>query len=408
MRDDLIGLLERADLALASCSGVIDDRALDPLIGAVRAVRIRMAYPEAVLVVALAGGTGSGKSSLLNALAGVELVDVGGMRPTTSHPSAAIPASAGDSLRGYLDHLGIGERHVYEGSGLCLIDLPDTDSVEIEHRHRVDVLLPLVDLVVWVTDPEKYRDARLHEEYLAPMGGYAEQLVIVLNQIDRLHPTELDDVLTDLEAALDEDRIVDAAIVPLATAPPSGPPIGVDELRLVLDEKRRLRPTLYSKLLTDLAETARSLSGEAGSGLDFDARAEKALEEAASALANGGAAEAADLLTGLLDSLAAEAGGPTAVKLESIAADVPAHIHRIEARLPPEASGRRRRLFRRGGSGGAPDRISAARVSLSEAVLRPARVVLARRAVAVASVGEFALEVENIRRRAGPRHRRSS
>jgi len=410
MRDELTDLLERADLALASCTGVIEDRVLDPLIGAVRAVRTRLAYPDELMVVALSGGTGSGKSSLFNVLAGEELVDVGGMRPTTSHAAAAIPSSAGDSVAGYLDRLGIGERHVYEGMGLCLLDLPDTDSVETEHRHQVDVLLPLVDVVVWVTDPEKYRDARLHEEYLAPMGRYSEQLVIVLNQIDRLNATELDDVLVDLETALDEDRLADVVVVPIATAPPSGPPIGIDELRTVLEDKHGNRHTLYSKLLTDLAETSGSLSEEAGSGLDFDARANVVLAEAVSALTEDRNAEAGDILTGFLDALAVDAGGRTGEKLKSIAADIPAHMLRIENRLPPERPDRRRGLFRRRhpGPGAAPDRVSLARMLLSEAAIRPARAVLARRALAVASVAEFALEVEETRRRAGLRHREMS
>lgn len=410
MRDELTELLEWADLALASCTGVIEDRVLDPLIEAVRAVRTRLAYPDEVMVVALAGGTGSGKSSLFNALAGAELVDVGGMRPTTSHAAAAIPSSAGESVEGYLDRLGIGERHVYEGMGLCLLDLPDTDSVETEHRHRADVLLPLVDVVLWVTDPEKYRDARLHEEYLAPMGRYSEQLIVVLNQIDRLDATDLDDVLVDLETALDEDLLEDVVVVPIATAPPSGPPIGIDELRSLVEEKRANRHNLYSKLLTDLEETSGSLSAEAGSGLDFDARADVVLAQAVSALTEDRTGEAGDILTEFLDALADDAGGPTGEKLMSIAADIPAHMLRIEKRLPPARPGRRRGFLRRRhpGPDDAPDRVSLARMSLSEAAIRPARAVLARRALAVASVAEFAVEVEDTRRRAGLRHRGSS
>ncbi|HEY7824959.1 MAG TPA: hypothetical protein VIG24_19120, partial [Acidimicrobiia bacterium] len=134
MRDRLIGLLEKADLALGSAAGVIEDRTLEPLIESVRAVRTRLSYPEDVLVAALAGGTGSGKSSLFNALCEADLVDVGGVRPTTSRPAAAVPVSVGAGMDGYLDRLGVEERHTHLGARICLLDLPDTDSVEVEHR----------------------------------------------------------------------------------------------------------------------------------------------------------------------------------------------------------------------------------------------------------------------------------
>lgn len=400
MRDQLIGLLDRADLALASCAEVIERSQLIPLIEAVQAVRTRTTYPEDVLVVALAGGTGSGKSSLLNTLAGEELVDVGGVRPTTSRPAAAIPSGAGSSIDGYLDRLGIEDRHVYQGTGLCLIDLPDMDSVHTEHRHRVDALLPLVDVVAWVTDPEKYRDSRLHDDYLKPLAAYSAQIIIVVNQVDRLSHSQLDEVGNDLQAALEEDHLEDAMIVLTAAAPPSGPPIGFEELRRVLEEKRSDRHTLYGKLLHDLEATSRALSTTAGSGLDFDVRAGEALDRAAVALAAGQATDAGDDLTGLLDALAEETGGVTAAKLEAIAADVATHVRRIEGDLPPEKpSGPRWRWWRRRSRPEEPNEAEAARVLLSEAVIRPARAVLARRAVAIASVAEFAWEVENFRQR---------
>jgi ABC-type nitrate/sulfonate/bicarbonate transport system ATPase subunit len=60
-------------------------------------------------VVALAGATGSGKSSLFNELVGADVATVGARRPTTSTPTAAVwgpdPASA------LLDWLAVGARH---------------------------------------------------------------------------------------------------------------------------------------------------------------------------------------------------------------------------------------------------------------------------------------------------------
>lgn len=398
MREDLAGLLEKADLALATVSDVIEEPVLAPLAEAVSSVRTRVSYPDDVLVVALAGGTGSGKSSLFNALCEEELVDVGGIRPTTSSPSAAIPASAGGSMDGYLDRLGVAARFTCRRGTTCLLDLPDTDSVEVEHRHRVDALLPLVDLVVWVTDPEKYRDARLHDDYLRPMSEYSDQFLFVINQSDRLSESEADEVREDMRRALEEDRIETAEVMLLAAAPPSGPPIGIDTLREALERKRANRETLNGKLLTDLAATCRGLEREAGSGLDFDSRADDAVGAAAVALAAGDLSAAVETLAGLLEALEAESGGVTADKLAAIAAQTPDHLRRISAGLPAEREERgwlRRR--KRGKAPSGPSRVDAARAAISEAVIRPARAVLARRALAVASVAELAVEIERMR-----------
>lgn len=398
MREDLIDLLERADLALASSAGVIEEAKLAPLIKAVGAVRTRLAYPEDILVVALAGGTGSGKSSLFNAFCGEELVDVGGVRPTTSLPAAAVPAAVGSAMDGYLDSLGVEQRHSYQGTTICLLDLPDTDSVETEHRHRVDAVLPLVDLVVWVTDPEKYRDARLHHEYLKPMSAYAGQFLVVLNQVDRLQPDQVEQVAADLSAALREDEMEDPGVIVMAAAPPVGPPLGLDEFMDTLQERTADRAALYEKLLTDLAETSYRLHGEAGTGLDFDVRANDTIGIAAEALVGGHPDEATDALSGFLESLVTETGGVTATRIGSVAAAVPAHVMRIEKELSRPELPTRRRWWRRPQPTDNPSQgADQARALLSESVVRPVRATLARRAVAVAAVAELAVAVESLR-----------
>lgn len=394
MRDRFTGLLEKADLALGSASGLVADDALAPLIESVKAVRARLGYPEDVLVVALAGGTGSGKSSLFNALCDQELVDVGGMRPTTSHPAAAVPDDLGDAMDGYFDLLGIGERHTYAGRRVCLIDLPDTDSVELEHRHRVDGLLSRIDLVIWVTDPEKYRDARLHDDYLRPLARHVEQFSFVMNQIDRLSPVEAEAVCHDLAEALAGDGMGEVEVIPVAAAPPSGPPIGIDRIWSALEEKDRT--ILYDKLLDEVSETAQALAGETGGSLDFDARSAVAVSTATEALIADDRQRAITTLTELLDSVESEVGGPIGDGIAAIAADVPAHVRRIaDSAVPKPAPTPRRRLFSRVESEPIdPGPISA---RIKEAVIRPVRALLAKRALALASIAELAVGVEEVR-----------
>ena len=96
-------------------------------------------------VVALAGATGSGKSSLFNALVGTEVAKVGVRRPTTSTPTAAVWGT--EPAGPLLDWLGVATRHLVDtaaqdagqlGSldGLVLLDLPDFDSRETRTGSR--------------------------------------------------------------------------------------------------------------------------------------------------------------------------------------------------------------------------------------------------------------------------------
>ena len=138
--------------------------------GGARGSRPARALTADHTVVALAGATGSGKSSTFNALAGVELSSVGVRRPTTSWATACVWGQEGaDEL---LEYLGIAPRHqVMRDSlldlgkedsalqGVVLLDLPDHDSTEVSHHLEVDRLIELADLMVWVLDPQKYADA---------------------------------------------------------------------------------------------------------------------------------------------------------------------------------------------------------------------------------------------------------
>ncbi|WP_420000362.1 GTPase [Streptomyces boninensis] len=163
-------------------------------------------------VVAIAGATGSGKSSLFNALAGATLSETGTRRPTTGAPSACAWRGQGDDAPlQLLERLGMPPRAARPQRddlglrGLVLVDLPDFDSMLADHRAQVERVLGRVDAVIWVVDPEKYADAVLHDRYLKPLAGYAEVTFVVLNQIDRLPDSATDQVLDDLRRLLDDD-----------------------------------------------------------------------------------------------------------------------------------------------------------------------------------------------------------
>ena len=273
MHDALVGLLDKVDTAVAESVGALDRTEVESVAALARATRVRLAYPDSIVVVALAGGTGSGKSSLANAIAGEEVALTGGIRPMTSEPLALVPADGAESLDGFLDELGISDRVEHDGpSWLCLIDLPDNDSVELDHRHRVDALLPRVDMVAWVTDPEKYRDAVLHHQYISEMSRYQEQFVVVLNQIDRLDPEDVEVVVGDLGKALREDGILEPEVIATAASPVAGPPFGVDLLIDSLEAALDRRLAVSRKALADLASASSRLvaSSSMAHAVDFE------------------------------------------------------------------------------------------------------------------------------------------
>lgn len=318
MRSDLLAAVDAFDRVIAAAREIVDPEVLDPIATTVRQVRERAGYLGETLVAALAGGTGSGKSSLVNALAGEEVARSGGLRPTTGKPLGWIPANPEPGLVRLLDDLGVEERVGQDlHPWLALLDMPDTDSVIVDHRHTVEALLPRVDLVLWVIDPEKYQDRALHSRYIQPLAAYHRQFVFVLNQVDRLDQGTVDDLVSDLRQTLIADGIPEPTIVSVAADPDVGPPIGIDDLVAVLEDKADVKEVVYAKLATDLREAARKLTSlpDFSGGVGFDSLWAETREEAARLLASGDRRRCATRLEAFVDSLAEEVGGGVALAI---------------------------------------------------------------------------------------------
>jgi GTP-binding protein EngB required for normal cell division len=209
----------------------------------------RLSHGSAHTVVAIAGATGSGKSSLFNALVGAPLADVGVRRPTTATAQAAIFGGGADRL---LDWLDVPTRHVVDAGsldGLVLLDLPDHDSVETAHRQEVDRLVGVVDAFIWVVDPQKYADDALHRHYLSRFANHGAVSIVVVNQIDTI-PLEQDRraVLEHVAALLVEDGLT--GVRTIATSMRTGD--GTDALRRELIAKVAARHALVARLSADI------------------------------------------------------------------------------------------------------------------------------------------------------------
>jgi GTPase Era involved in 16S rRNA processing len=219
----------------------------------------RLRLGDTHTVVALAGTTGSGKSSLFNALAGSEVSQVGMRRPTTGVAHATVWGT--EDAGALLDWLDVPRRHAVDAGrdaaldGLVLLDLPDVDSVEERHRLEADRLVERVDLLVWVLDPQKYADAVVHDRYLAPLARHADVLLVVLNQVDRLSSAARAGCLADLSRILDAEGLRRVPVVPASARTGEGVPV----LRAELVRRVSAKRAATARLAADLDGVAESM-----------------------------------------------------------------------------------------------------------------------------------------------------
>jgi len=142
---------------------------------------------DQVLVAGLLGGTGVGKSTVMNALAGAEIASTSHRRPNTDrvllyrHEAVEPPQSLPKATVPWQEVVHQAERV----RQVVLCDLPDFDSLVGEHRERVLSFLEHLDVLVFVVSPEKYADDSFYA-FLAGVPKARPNFYFVLNKADLL------------------------------------------------------------------------------------------------------------------------------------------------------------------------------------------------------------------------------
>lgn len=164
------------------------------------------------LFIGLVGGTGVGKSTLTNALAGEEISRSGDRRPTTDRAVVYRHVDEELPLEFPRENLATPDRthEIEELRRIIILDFPDFDSVQADHAAVLESCLPHLDLTFVVVDETKYGDKLLYET-LGSFPQDPENLTFIFNKLDELEirygssaPAVVEDLLGDLRRKVEK------------------------------------------------------------------------------------------------------------------------------------------------------------------------------------------------------------
>lgn len=150
------------------------------------------------LYVAFIGGTGVGKSALLNRLARKPIAKSGIARPTSKeitlfhHQDISLPNLS-------LVDIQIANHDDESQKNVVWLDMPDFDSTNIHNKELVLSWLQHIDVLIYVVSPERYRDEKAWRLLLAE--GATHGWLFVMNQYDRGETAQFDDFEKQLHIA---------------------------------------------------------------------------------------------------------------------------------------------------------------------------------------------------------------
>jgi len=183
----------------------------------------RLDEPDAPVVAAVIGPSGTGKSTIVNSLASDRISEVGPLRPTTRNPVLWANREHGSRYWskfvsrvrervGATVEVVIGDDELT--SDLTIIDTPPTEFVAPSGRRPAVDVLAIADLCVFVTSPSRYADISAWE-FLREIRWRGVPMLFVLNRLpsDRAQAVS---IMNDFARRLHDDGLLlepDAAMV---------------------------------------------------------------------------------------------------------------------------------------------------------------------------------------------------
>ncbi len=165
--------------------------------------------PHRPLIVGLFGGTGVGKSSLLNRLAGEQIARVGVERPTSHevtlylHKDFKLDLLPPDLP---MNNTRIAYHTKPERRLIAWLDMPDIDSTATENQQIVRSWLPYVDWIIYVVSPERYYDD-IGWRFLQDRAD-RHAWVFVMNHWDQGREEQIEDLRRRLQAEGFKDPLI--------------------------------------------------------------------------------------------------------------------------------------------------------------------------------------------------------
>lgn len=259
--DERISSLEQALEILNESS--TDNKTYTEANSIVAKTKTRLRHGTNFTLIAFLGPTGAGKSSSVNAVVGEQIAQTGIRRPTTSEIQAVVWGNESpDSLFEWLEVATshqIATEDDHRLSGLVLLDVPDHDSIEQANRLEMERIAKLVDVMVWITDAEKYADKAMHS-YLRELSEYGANLGMVLNKVDILSDADAKACEADLQKLLVSENLGDVTVIKSSALTPQGADNIVDFLAKKVNDKN----VSLERLAADVRNTSSELLTSSG------------------------------------------------------------------------------------------------------------------------------------------------
>lgn len=235
------------------------------LAGTIRSYLIpRVGDPDQPVVVVVAGPTGSGKSTLINSISGLDASATGAVRPTTRAPVVLAPDSVADryrSLGGVDCEVVAGKAPILDS--MVLVDAPDIDSTETGHRVMAETLIDNADLVVFVTSALRYAD-EVPWQVLRRATSRGTPIVQVLNRVTSGSSGAIVDFRSRLASSGLGDDLVTVSEHHLTNGARRVPSLAVRSLRKRLDavvtDREELTRDVFDRVMRATSIQVRDLA----------------------------------------------------------------------------------------------------------------------------------------------------